>query len=562
MRNRLLQTRLISGFFAIALLEGCSGGGSTVSGPDPTPVSTVSVTPGTTVVEPGFPQLFTAMTTGTTNLLAVTWSIQEGATGGSIVASSLGKGLYVAPSLAPGDTATYHVVATSTADANAKSSVVVTVKTLPKVVVSPSAGNLLPGATKTFTATVTFAQNTTVTWSVQESGGGTITQGGLYTAPASIPGAIATYHVVATSVEDPSRSAGAEVTIQQGATAGSWSPVGNTLVARGGGAFGVALADGRVLYGGGWNGNQPFSQNLLGSVELYNPATQTFTATGAMLVPRYGATGILLADGRVLVAGGQTTGANTPLKTTEVFDPASGTFSPGPTLLFGASRPRLGLLPTGEVLVAGNGTNKMEILNVSTNTTSGPWNLSVSRQNFGATMLQDGRMLIVGGDWGTTGYLMQAEIFDPTTKVSTLVGNLSVARHLMSLVVLQNGKVLVMGGSSNDAYFNTVELFDPATGAFTTQAPMSIPRSNMQSILLPNGKVLVAAGGTFQVPYSTTSSEIFDPATSSFSPTASTISPRSFGFLLPLKDGSSLCFGGYDLAGLPGSNSITAERYQ
>ncbi len=505
--------------------------------------------------------MFTATTAGTSNLLAVTWSIQEGAIGGSIGTSTLGKGLYVAPAMSPGSTATYHVVATSTADATLKGSVVVTVKTLPKVVVSPSAGNLLPGATKTFTATVAFAQNPAVTWSVLESGGGTITQGGLYTAPASIPGAIATFHVVATSVEDPSRSAGAEITIQQSATTGTWSAVGNPLVARGGGAFGVALADGRVLLAGGWNGSQPFSDNILGSAELYNPATQTFTATGSMLAPRYGATGILLADGRVLVAGGQTTGTSSVLKTTELFDPASGTFSPGPVLLVAESRPQLGLLPTGEVLVAGNGTGKMEILNVSTNTTSGPWNQSVARQNFGATMLQDGRMLIVGGYPGNGIYSMQAEIFDPATKVSTLVGNLSVARQLMSLVVLQNGKVLVLGGSTTTA-FTTVELFDPATGSFTTQAPMSIPRGSLQAIRLPDGKVLVTGGSTYQEPAYTTSSEIFDPATGSFTPTASAITPRSRGFLLPLKDGSSLCFGGFDLAGLPGGNSITAERYQ
>ena len=560
MRNRLLQIQLVSIFLTITLLEGCGGGGTYVPPSQPVPSVVVAITPGNAIIEPGFPQMFTAMEPGTSNLLAVTWSIQEGATGGSINASSLGKGLYSAPLLTPGDTATYHVVATSTTDATIKGSVLVTVKTLPKVVVSPLAGNLLPGATKSFSAVVTFAQNTAVIWSVQESGGGSITQAGLYTAPASIPGAIATYHVVATSVENPSRSAGAEVTIQQGATPGSWSSVGNAVVARGGGAIGVALADGRVLFAGGWNGSQPFSGNILGSAELYNPATQTFSATGSMLVPRYGATGILLADGRVLVAGGQTTGGS--VKTTEVFDPASGTFSAGPTLLVIETRPRLGLLPTGEVLVAGNGTSKMEILNVSTNTASGPWNLSEAHQNGGAAMLQDGRMLIVGGGMGGGVYSLHAEIFDPITKLSTLVGNLSVARQLMSLVVLQNGKVLVMGGSSSDAYFNTVELFDPATGSFTTQASMSIPRSQMQAVLLPNGKVLVAAGGTFQTPFSTTSSEIFDPATGIFTPTASAITPRSYGFLLPLKDGSSLCFGGYDLAGLPASNSITAERYQ
>jgi hypothetical protein len=78
------------------------------------------------------------------------------------------------------------------------------------VSISPTTTNLNIGETQQFAATVTGSTNTSVTWSVQEgSAGGTITSGGLYTTP-STPG---TYHVVATSVADNSKSATATVVV-------------------------------------------------------------------------------------------------------------------------------------------------------------------------------------------------------------------------------------------------------------------------------------------------------------------------------------------------------------
>jgi hypothetical protein len=76
--------------------------------------------------------------------------------------------------------------------------------------VAPTTASLLSSGTQTFTASVTGTTNTAVTWAVQEgTPGGTITSGGLYTAP----GAAGTYHVVATSVADTSKSATATVTV-------------------------------------------------------------------------------------------------------------------------------------------------------------------------------------------------------------------------------------------------------------------------------------------------------------------------------------------------------------
>ncbi|WLT30994.1 glycosyl hydrolase family 18 protein [Geothrix sp. PMB-07] len=146
-------------------------------------------------------QQFTATVTGASNT-AVTWSVQETA-GGAMDAT----GLYTAPATA----GTYHVIATSVADATKSATAAVTVTTTPPAVsvsISPATVSLQASKTQQFSATVTGSSNTAVTWTVQESGGGTVV-GGLYTAPA----AAGTYHVVATSAADVSKSATATVKV-------------------------------------------------------------------------------------------------------------------------------------------------------------------------------------------------------------------------------------------------------------------------------------------------------------------------------------------------------------
>ncbi|HJW33575.1 MAG TPA: dockerin type I domain-containing protein [Holophagaceae bacterium] len=78
------------------------------------------------------------------------------------------------------------------------------------VTVTPGSVNLLPSATRTFTATVLGSADTSVTWSIQQgTAGGTIDGAGLYTAP-SHPGS---YTIVATSQADPAKSGSATVTV-------------------------------------------------------------------------------------------------------------------------------------------------------------------------------------------------------------------------------------------------------------------------------------------------------------------------------------------------------------
>lgn len=81
--------------------------------------------------------------------------------------------------------------------------------------------------------------------------------------------------------------------------------------------------DGRVLIVGGEGGPDALGNPAqLASNELFDPATETWTATASMVAARGREfTATRLADGRVLVAAG--VGADGWLTSAELFDPGS-----------------------------------------------------------------------------------------------------------------------------------------------------------------------------------------------------------------------------------------------
>ena len=186
-----------------------------------TPVVAVAVSPKTTSVVASTTAQFSAIVTGSSDT-AVVWSIQESSGCGSVSQA----GLYTAPAAA----ATCHVVATSHADGTKSDVATVTVTAAPvvAVAVSPTTASVGAGASQQFTATVTGSSNTSVSWKVQESSGcGSVSQTGLYTAPA----AAATCHVVATSAADGTKSATATITVTASTVTVAVSPATASVVA-------------------------------------------------------------------------------------------------------------------------------------------------------------------------------------------------------------------------------------------------------------------------------------------------------------------------------------------
>lgn len=179
-----------------ALSVACSGGSRST----PTEQSVgVALTPASAQVLAGGTATFAAAVTGTIDT-RVSWSVVE--SGGGTIDPG---GVYSAPSTPGG----YHVKATSVADSRAVAQSTVTVVLPVAVSISPRSPSVVAGGTLAFTAAVSGAADTAVTWAVAEASCGSITDAGVYTAPAGA----ATCSVLATSHADPTRRDAVTVTV-------------------------------------------------------------------------------------------------------------------------------------------------------------------------------------------------------------------------------------------------------------------------------------------------------------------------------------------------------------
>jgi uncharacterized protein (TIGR03437 family) len=238
---------------------------------------------------------------------------------------------------------------------------------------------------------------------------------------------------------------------------GVWSATGRLGVGRGTSA-GVLLADGRVLVTGG---------SASPSAELYDPATGQWNSAGTMTAIRSGGTerpdivqhtSTLLPDGRVLVAGGRDNkGA---LRSAELYDPATGSWTTTGDLITPRFNHTATLLPNGKVLVVSGsrsvgacpelaGTELAELYDPATGQWSAASSQTTPRSLYGATLLPNGKVLVVGADNSSCFSLGSSELYDPVTGNWSALGNLKAAAIPLQSVLLANGKVLVVGGNGS-----------------------------------------------------------------------------------------------------------------
>ncbi|OGI10413.1 MAG: hypothetical protein A3I68_01745 [Candidatus Melainabacteria bacterium RIFCSPLOWO2_02_FULL_35_15] len=256
---------------------------------------------------------------------------------------------------------------------------------------------------------------------------------------------------------------------------------------------------------------------------------------------RAGNTVTKISDGRIVLIGGSKGFSDEPLSTLEVFDPETGRSeflkipdnskktklqiprSQHSATYLGVSNSSLGMIspPVEQILLTGGFSNggllegNIEIVEISIGTnqavstllTGKKAKLKKARIYHSASLLPDGRVLIIGGQGRINktnlGALNSIEIFDPLSKsVQSSLISLSTPRILHTATTLQNGNILIAGGFTNEKTSefgpgpatDTAELID--TKAFTIKqvSPLKRAVGGHTATLLTNGLVLIIGG--------------------------------------------------------------------
>jgi trimeric autotransporter adhesin len=157
----------------------------------------------------------------------------------------------------------------------------------------------------------------------------------------------------------------------------------------------VVLADGRVMKVGGEASTAPSPYAPYSTrAEIWDPATNLWSATGPMSIGRSTIEPVLLADGKVLVAGGRNTMSQ---RSTEIYDPATGVFTPGAEMPADFEPQTATVLPNADIVYTAGYNRQLMRYNAA----SGSWNLSgpqrIRRRDLSVSRLPDGNVLLAGG---------------------------------------------------------------------------------------------------------------------------------------------------------------------
>jgi len=267
-----------------------------------------------------------------------------------------------------------------------------------------------------------------------------------------------------------------------------------------------------------------------GSAMMAATSKKSENTTVNMSYPRAGHTATLLADGRVLIAGGNNTTIDNPNFTTynnaELFDPSTELFSMVPSTM------------------------------------------SVARSEQCAVTMPDKRVLMISGsgEYGPSPDLSLVDIFDPTTNSFSsqhiagylLIPTGTTANDKPHCFLLPGERVFIFGGAISGAQMAAPSVLDLTTWTVRPVAlggtdPLLFERYYASAAQASDGRVFVVGGMTAHYLGTTTPQDsadvlIFDPATETMQVVGQMLTARDDAGILPMDDGSIEVYGGANWA--------------
>lgn len=283
------------------------------------------------------------------------------------------------------------------------------------------------------------------------------------------------------------------VTTAERLTGNTWSAIGSIDIT-GNVMEAVTLGTGQVLVRA--DGSR--------QARLYDPESNSWSDAGVQSVTRSMPSMTLLANGKVLLAGGVSSGGVRETSA-EIYDPRTRTWTMTGSMAMGRNAHAAVLMSDGRVLVTSGFGGAGEVLGAEIyDPVAGTWSLAapplVPRHYASMNLLPDGRLLLAGG-FTSAGVTNHAELYDPVANTWTATGSLIYPRNgtmgspMAHATVLPSRKVLIAGGSDGARNAQAVaEVYDPATGTWSNSDAVTQARENGTANLLPSGEVLITGG--------------------------------------------------------------------
>jgi N-acetylneuraminic acid mutarotase len=276
---------------------------------------------------------------------------------------------------------------------------------------------------------------------------------------------------------------------------GSWStpaPLPATLA----GAAAVRGADGRLYVLGGHDAqNRP-----LGTVEVYDPGSNTWSAAANLPTPRDALAAVAGPDGRIYALGGED---GTPLATVEAYNPGTNTWTtvaslPEPRAFLAAVTGTDGrIYVLGGTSSAGSFPSAVDVYTPVTNTWTTVASLPTPRTGLAAAVGGDGRIYALGGVDSSGQALATVEVYDPTAGSWTAAADMPLVRTSAAAATGADGRIYLLGGAdASGTPVRSVLVYTPATAAWTTLADLPTPRFDVAAVAGSDGRIYTFGGDT------------------------------------------------------------------
>ncbi len=364
-------------------------------------------------------------------------------------------------------------------------------------------------------------------------------------------------------------------------------------------ATATLLSDGRVLVAGGLDDQvcdgfcnpsaSPSNYSGVFTAEVFDPLTETFTLLDSkMSWGRVNHCAVTLPDNRVVLIGGVPMSWQSPVSwdlppTVDVFDPATNAFTSqvlsgplpnttgaGDAQCFLLSGNRILINTTADGFVTTDAVGFMMLDTTTWQTTALPWSTGPRPKYSSATQTPDGKVWIVGGQFGEPGNEVSTPNiwwFDPVAAKLSIAGELIQAREVPGILSFADNSIEVYGGgywdtsqpyTADATRISSIERIDPI-GIAAKIGDLPAPKATFTAVMLQNGKSL-HVGGADPDGYPNATQYVFDETTHVSAVTGNMVEERAAYGIAPLASGRVLIVGGH--RNLLSVASKTAEIFE